>query len=280
MVSQGEPKGRSVPLETVGGEDQLQSVPLPLRLSPTGARSARDQDRATILLVDPRPLTRECIYSWLAANSWEFRVLPYATVTDFTRQEAPGEDRVHLVVLNIDAARMSDLRVLEDIDRLNRRLPEVPIVMLADLEESSHIIQALHHGVRGYIPTTLRPRVAIQAIRLVLAGGTFVPAKALVECSTEEKLPAPANRFRQAIIESFTPRQSEVLRHLREGKSNKAIAYELDMCESTVKVHVRHIMRKLKATNRTQVAFLLNQLTDIDPKTAGTREPAAEVSDR
>jgi DNA-binding NarL/FixJ family response regulator len=61
--------------------------------------------------------------------------------------------------------------------------------------------------------------------------------------------------------DGFTPRQLEVLRLLRQGKPNKIIAYELDVEESTVKVHVRHIMRKLKATNRTHAVVLANQLS-------------------
>jgi DNA-binding NarL/FixJ family response regulator len=55
---------------------------------------------------------------------------------------------------------------------------------------------------------------------------------------------------------SFSPRQLQVLELLKEGKQNKIIAYELGMCESTVKVHIRQIMRKLKARNRTQVVLL------------------------
>ena len=58
----------------------------------------------------------------------------------------------------------------------------------------------------------------------------------------------------------FTARQTSVIDALRMGKSNKTIAYELNMCESTVKVHVRNIMKRLKAKNRTQVAFLASQL--------------------
>jgi DNA-binding CsgD family transcriptional regulator len=60
----------------------------------------------------------------------------------------------------------------------------------------------------------------------------------------------------QAIPGNFSPRQREVLRRLWMGKPNKAIAYELNMCESTVKVHIRQIMKKLNATNRTQVVVL------------------------
>jgi len=58
----------------------------------------------------------------------------------------------------------------------------------------------------------------------------------------------------------FTPRQAAVVEALRQGKPNKIIAYELDMRESTVKVHIRHIMKKLNATNRTQVAFMLTKM--------------------
>ena len=60
----------------------------------------------------------------------------------------------------------------------------------------------------------------------------------------------------EPLIEGFTQRQAEILDCLRRGMANKLIAYELDMCESTVKVHIRHIMKKLNATNRTQVAYL------------------------
>ena len=58
----------------------------------------------------------------------------------------------------------------------------------------------------------------------------------------------------------FTARQAAVIGALRQGKQNKIIAYELNMRESTVKVHVRNIMKKLNATNRTEVAYLTNQL--------------------
>ena len=60
----------------------------------------------------------------------------------------------------------------------------------------------------------------------------------------------------------FTARQAAVIDALRQGKPNKIIAYELKMRESTVKVHVRNIMKKLNATNRTQVAYLVTQLSD------------------
>jgi DNA-binding NarL/FixJ family response regulator len=58
----------------------------------------------------------------------------------------------------------------------------------------------------------------------------------------------------------LTPKETEILRRLKDGKPNKIIAYELDICESTVKVHMRQIMRKLSATNRTQAALIARQM--------------------
>ena len=94
--------------------------------------------------------------------------------------------------------------------------------------------------------------VAINAIRLVLAGGAFVPAAALISSRDEVERSAPGTGAKRI----FTERQTAVIEAIRLGKPNKIIAYELSMCESTVKVHIRAIMKKLKASNRTQVAYL------------------------
>ena len=69
------------------------------------------------------------------------------------------------------------------------------------------------------------------------------------------------NLIDPALLDSFTPRQLEVLQFLQQGKSNKIIAHKLGMQECTVKTHIREIMTKLKATNRTHAVFLLHQLT-------------------
>ena len=100
-------------------------------------------------------------------------------------------------------------------------------------------------------------RVVAEAIELARAGGTFVPVSGFLAlreaiCATVESKP---------LMPSFlTTRQGAVAEALRKGKANKIIAYELNMCESTVKVHVRNIMKKLQATNRTQVAFKLTEM--------------------
>jgi DNA-binding NarL/FixJ family response regulator len=116
-------------------------------------------------------------------------------------------------------------------------------------------MKALEAGARGVIPTSLPLPVAVEAMRLVTVGGTFVPASCLTTLQRASHDTATADPAGAGI---FTSRQAAVIEALRKGKANKIIAYELNMRESTVKVHVRNIMKKLKARNRTEVAYIAN----------------------
>lgn len=162
------------------------------------------------------------------------------------------------ILFNVGSSAVSSDAVRQDIQSLAEAIRGVAIILVSDREDSQQIGEALRQGVRGYIPTTLTPGILIEAVRLVQAGGTFVPADALAEALTQRQ-PAPASDHAdldQLNLSALTPRQREVLELLRRGKPNKIIAHELSMRESTVKVHVRQIMRKLRARNRTQAAFL------------------------
>ena len=130
--------------------------------------------------------------------------------------------------------------------------------MLAYNNDPELVRTAIWHGVKGYIPVTMGFEITIEAVRFVLAGGTYVPMDCLLgrDWSGEAAQPAP-------ISDLVTARELAVVRAIQKGKSNKVIAYELDMCESTVKVHVRRIMKKLKAKNRTEVA--INTLVAASP---------------
>ena len=108
---------------------------------------------------------------------------------------------------------------------------------------------------------------ARQAVALVLAGGSYAPPGLLLAA---DRRPPPSAAAREPsrppsaagpVIDRLTLRQREVLALLGQGRPNKVIAQRLSMCESTVKVHVRQIMRKLGAKNRTEVALKLRDLT-------------------
>jgi DNA-binding NarL/FixJ family response regulator len=95
--------------------------------------------------------------------------------------------------------------------------------------------------------------IAVEAVRFVLAGGTYVPMDCVLATGPGVQA-SPASQPSGGV----TARELAVLRALQQGKPNKVIAYELNMCESTVKVHVRNLMKKLKAKNRTDLAMKAN----------------------
>ena len=147
--------------------------------------------------------------------------------------------------------------VRADLSNLVLEFGAIPVVVVANSDEPVEILAALEIGVRGYVPTSVKARVVAEAIELARAGGTFVPVSGFL--ALRDVICGRAANERQ-MPSIFTTRQGEVAEALRKGKANKIIAYELNMCESTVKVHVRNIMKKVQATNRTQVAYKLSEM--------------------
>ena len=123
---------------------------------------------------------------------------------------------------------------------------------------------------------------SVAALRLSSAGGTFVPPDALRATTAKPDDQPEGERQRRSDGLDLTPRELSVIDLLREGKPNKLIGRELEMQESTVKVHVRNILKKLNATNRTHAAFVANRLLgkDAEPvalprcEAAPNRDPA------
>ena len=146
--------------------------------------------------------------------------------------------------------------MIRQVEDLSEHTKNTSVVVLSDKDDPDLIVEVLEKGVRGYIPTNLPLSVAIQAMQLVQSGGVFVPANSLI-AARRKPHETMGNSLGNGI---FTARQAAVVEALRRGKANKIIAYELNMKESTVKVHVRNIMKKLHATNRTQVAYITNRL--------------------
>ena len=145
-----------------------------------------------------------------------------------------------------------------DIDDLRHELPNIPLVIIAEHERAADIIEALRAGARGYISAQTQLSVVFQALRFIMQGGMYFPSSALLQATTSPQLPM-GRRLSSDDDEhhsaSLTNRQRAVWQLLQHGHSNKVIARQLDMCESTVKVHMRQIMRKLGASNRTQAAL-------------------------
>jgi DNA-binding NarL/FixJ family response regulator len=165
--------------------------------------------------------------------------------------------QVSAVLVMLGARRVTDPSAKADLTQLVSQAGDVPVVIVAESDEPGEIVAALDAGARGYIPTSVKIKVAAQAICLARAGGIFVPASSAF--SLRQVIESRVGSTRQPLSD-FTARQAEVVSALRKGKANKIIAYELNLRESTVKVHIRNIMKKLKATNRTEVAYKLREL--------------------
>jgi DNA-binding NarL/FixJ family response regulator len=185
-------------------------------------------------------------------------VLPFSSRTEFLAKCPDPGSHVDVVALGIGAASVTDQRIQDDVRELRHRMADVPLVPIPDHAEPLPGIEALLHGIGGYIPTTLGPSVVFQALHLIHAGGTFVPADVLLQETGDHIRPAPANAP-ALVANGLTDRQANVLELIRQGKSNKLIAASLDISENTVKVYVHQIMKRLGAMNRTHACFLLSQ---------------------
>jgi DNA-binding NarL/FixJ family response regulator len=169
------------------------------------------------------------------------------------------------IIFSIGAASVRDPDVLGKITLLRRHISRVPLVLLSDRDDIDDIDEAMKHGVRGYIPTSLEPSEAAAALQCVAAGGTYVPASALSKLAQDRQNgPRPSIKHETSALKRLTPRESEVLARLRQGKPNKIIAHELRITENTVKVFVGQILLKLGASNRTEVASVTRGRSDSE----------------
>ena len=140
-----------------------------------------------------------------------------------------------------------------------RRLaPDTKVIVLSETERIEDILQVFKCGASGYIPQSIGLEVAVSALHLVAAGGLYVPASVLSAQRELSDQQANGTKVDQSGI-GFTSKQLAVIEALCRGKSNKIIAYDLNMCESTVKVHVRKVMKTLGARSRTEAAYILSE---------------------
>lgn len=133
---------------------------------------------------------------------------------------------------------------LDALSTIRQQLPDTPIVVLSGTEDHKMVQQALQNGARGYIPKSAPAKIMLNALQLVISGGIYVPPQILpngdIELSDE------------AVGHKLTPRQTEVLHELSEGKSNKEIGRVLGLTESTIRVHVAAILKDFNVSNRTR----------------------------
>jgi DNA-binding NarL/FixJ family response regulator len=198
-----------------------------------------------IAIIESRIFLQECIRrSMQSAFS-----LPILTCSTLSELEL-GLKTASAAIVIVSLMEASDEVNIDVLNALSELVPDVPVVVLAQKNDVHLVRTAIRHGAKGYIPCTLGFDIAVEAMRFVLAGGTYVPMECVLATGPSVQaspVPRPSG--------GVTAREVAVIRALQQGKSNKVIAYELNMCESTVKVHVRNLMKKMKAKNRTDLAI-------------------------
>lgn len=205
-----------------------------------GYRPSAGTVSVSIAVVDGHAFTRECIVRSLQELDEDLVLIPFAGSEEYL-QSGSGCD----LVLYYLHRSLNEDRLLPEI------LKTAPVIILSAIDDPEAISEALREGARGYVPTTSTNfNLTIEIVRLVRAGGTFVPPSSLWQRGSSPPCPIASGVGERG----FTAREIAVLELLKIGHPNKIIAHELKLSESTVKVHIRNIMKKMNATNRTEVA--------------------------
>lgn len=203
-----------------------------------------------ILICDDHPVFREGLRDALAELSGE--VVEAADCAGALR-EVDTDPAIDLVLLDLAMPGADGWTAFRT---LRSRHPSLPVVIVSASDDPADIRRALDQGAAGFVPKSASPALLRNALRLVLAGGVYVPAAAL---ATPPAGPGGAER-RRARAAQLTPRQIEVLVLMSRGLTNLEIAGALGIAEGTVKTHARTIFEALDVSNRTEAALVLGEL--------------------
>jgi DNA-binding NarL/FixJ family response regulator len=170
--------------------------------------------------------------------------------------ERASDRRYDLILLDLN---MPGLNRLDALQALREAAPDAPVVVLSGEGDPAVVRAAIDAGAMGFIPKSATPEVLIQALRLVLAHGVYLPVEVLNAAEASPPLQqsrgAKGAEAAEAASGVLTARQMEVLRCVIQGKPNKVIARELGVAESTIKVHLSSVLRAFGARNRTEAVY-------------------------
>jgi len=208
-----------------------------------------------ILIVDDHTLFRRGFSLLLQRLYPEAEIEEASDVS--TALEALRRTAVDLVLLDLAMPGMEGLSGLEQV---RDAVPAAAIVIVSAISDSDRIREALERGARGYVLKTINDSALKHALSLVMSGETYVPAELLQERSLKGMVGPGGKGGVENPLANLTDRQRDVLGLLMTGQSNKEIARDLGLLESTVKAHIKVILNKLSVANRTQAAMVATSL--------------------
>jgi DNA-binding NarL/FixJ family response regulator len=192
-----------------------------------------------VFSVDDHPLLREGIAA-IINNQTDMLMIGEAATGSEAIQKF-REQKPDVVLLDL---RLPDMSGIDVLIAIRNEFPEARIIMLTTFEGDVEIRRALEAGARAYMLKSTPPKELIEVIRYVHAGKKRVPSE------------IAAHLAEHLGDEALTPREVEVLQHIAGGNRNREIAAQLFISEETVKVHIKHIMEKLRASDRTEAVAI------------------------
>ena len=212
-----------------------------------------------VMVVDDHALIREALRGVVVELQPDSVVLEAGTCAEAMSLIKQHSD-VALVLLDL---QLPDRNGFSALAELREKHPAMSVVMLSAFNDPDNVVKAIDGGALGFIPKTGSRDLLLSALRLILAGGIYIPPDIL----TRARAPAPVAGEPAAVTArpspaqlGLTERQVEVLALMMQGKSNKLICRALGLAEPTVKNHVSAILKTLAVSNRTEAVLAVSAL--------------------
>ncbi|MFO1154222.1 MAG: response regulator transcription factor [Rhodospirillales bacterium] len=211
----------------------------------------------TVLIADDHPLFRAALCHVIGSMFAEHRIYEASTLDEVRQLIGAGTIDGDLDMILLDL-QMPGSVGFSGLVELRNLAPEVPIIVVSAATAPSISRDAITYGAAGFIPKSFSPEQIGDGLRHVLNGDVFLPPE-LVEVNGADSAPSAKLHDRVAAL---TQGELRVFELLAKGKSNKIIAYELGIKESTVKAHITAILRKLHVFSRTQAVIASRELNE------------------
>ena len=202
-----------------------------------------------ILIADDHPLFREAIHNVISDGFQGSEVMETADL-DSALALTQAHDDLDLILLDLN---MPGMHGLNGLMTLRNEAPTIPVVIVSAEEDKQIVLQAITYGAVGFI-TKSSPRAQMtEAIEQILNGNVYLPSEIIRSSKpSARRVGHDEPGIPPELLQALTRKQLLVLERMTKGESNKQIAYNLDIAETTVKAHVSAILRKLGVHNRVQ----------------------------
>lgn len=229
-----------------------------------------------VLLIDDHPLILSALKTVIQGLGDHVSVVGAASAAE-ARGVLAADPDFDLVLLDL---ALGDAHGFDVLTEFRAQYPAVPVVVVSASDRSSDVIHAVDLGAMGFVPKRASNEILFEALNVVMSGGIYVPPMTLRSFGDGDGAPAAAGSVPQALAVvreqaeagavqktpplaslGLTPRQTDVLALLLQGKPNKLIARDLNLSVETVKDHVAAVLRALNVSSRTQAVLAVSQMT-------------------